>query len=203
MASERISSFQDHIMTKILLSDNIIRALADDRPDFFDENKKYDICDEMLKEYNYVQEDGNLRNVISDGCINRFALKYDRILPFLYDNDTITKQSSFIFFDVAYDKTSRFVQRSNNKLVIPYEIYINIYVHNNLVVTSYSKSRSVFIAEEIEDLLLNNTIGRGKNTSLQNVEMVYNRPQALMNGRIHGRNMLFTTIGLEGCEDVV
>ena len=197
--NESISSFQNHIMSKILMSDNIVRAVADSHPDFL--SNRYEIANDIDEKYNIV--DGNLRDYIVDEdkkLIHRFALKYDRVMPYLYDNDTITNQAVFIFFDISHDSTSRYVSRgSQNKLIIPYEIYINIYVHNNLVVTSYSKSRSVYIAEEIEALLRGNTIGRGNNTSFTDVEIRYNRPQALMNGRIHGRNMLFTTTGLVTC----
>lgn len=195
--NESVSSFQNHIMSKILANDNIVKALADPLPDFLGD--RYGISNDNLPEFNSPAE--GTRKVIRDGRIYRYALKYDRVLPYLYDSTTETEKAAFIFFDVSYEKESGYGRRftGQNNIMMPYEIHVNISVHNSLVVTDYSKSRSTYIAEEIESELCGDKLGRGKDKSVKDTVLIYNRPNTLSKGRAHGRSMLFIAVSTEGC----
>jgi|GEM_PF-5947888 len=200
--SENISSYMNHIMSKLILSDNIVRAVADNHADFLSD--RYEISDDEVPEAIFslnLNNDTDIKTldnqIIRDNKIYRNALKYTKITPTLYKDEVLEKQQTLIFFTVDYISNLGFAKPivGNNPLLGGYLISFRVHTHDNIKITKYNKLRQIYICEQIEKLFLNSNIGRQDNKSFADLELKSNGGLSLYNGTFYGREMKFITTG--------
>lgn len=184
------TSVQVNLLSTLLHDDDIVRAIAIDNPDFLSE--KYIINNSILNE----QITDDPRQIIRNGEIYRYALKMERIMPYMYDEKTFTAQGVYIMYGVNEVLNARdyITVKPDSSILKTLYLDVNVVVHHNLIDnnnSNFSGTRIDFISDKIIELINGNYLGRNMNKSFSPFIRKDNLYGSIMNGRWHGRKIQF------------
>lgn len=191
-----IISFKQDIMSKLLEDDFIVYALSDISWDF--KNSIFPISNEILSEFS-----DNIADFpsIKNDKIYRYSLKHRHIIDSFYISDILVDKVSgnLIYYDVVYNEGSTMSNLRKNNVFVPCEVYFYIFCHDESRITKYG-NRSDLICQRVIDIMQGGNIGRKSSKQSIQVNCYSTKPRALMVGRFHGREVIFSVSGFIGCD---